>query len=131
MVINVIMLALFVETIVTALKPFWKADGKGLSITEIVSIVIGMVLAISMKMDLFSYICDYEIWDVPHWVHYIFYGMTGIAVGRGPSFIYDAWQALIKWKDIDTDSLLADPLYEDAKKELIEDIKKEMGETTK
>ena len=131
MAMSLIAVALFVEAIVTALKPLWKADGKSMSVTEIVSIVVGVVLAVACKMDLFSYVCDYSIWDAPDWVYYIFYAMTGIALGRGPSFIWDLWQSIIKWKDIDTDALLADPLYEDAKKELIEDIKKELAAETK
>ena len=42
--INIILLALFIEAIVSAVKPIWT-KGEGLTVTEIVSIVIGVVLA--------------------------------------------------------------------------------------
>lgn len=96
--INIILLALFVEAIVSAIKPLWKDGGEGMSVTEIVSIVIGVVMAVAMRIDLFSYVADVELyWDSPAWVHYIFYAMSGVALGRGPSFIYDLWEQIKKW----------------------------------
>lgn len=98
--INIIMLALFVEAIVSAIKPLWKDGGKGLSVAEIVSIVIGVVMAVSMKIDLFSYFADIEMYTgSPAWVRYIFYAMSGVAIGRGPSFIYDLWENIKKWSE--------------------------------
>lgn len=99
--IQIILLALFVETIVSAIKPLWKDGGKGLTVTEIVSIVIGVVMAVAMRIDLFSYVADVDmIWDAPPWVYYIFYVMSGVALGRGPSFIYDLWENVKKWADV-------------------------------
>lgn len=95
--IGIIMLALFVEAIVTAIKPLWT-KGEGLSVTEIVSIVIGIVLAVSIKINMLAYIGEIGL-EVPGWVEYIFYVMTGIAIGRGPSFVHDLWKALLKWKE--------------------------------
>lgn len=94
---NIIILALFVETIVSAIKPIWT-KGEGMSVSEIVSIVIGIVLAIAMKINLLDFIQDAQL-AAPTWINYIFYAMTGIAIGRGPSFVYDLWEALKKWGD--------------------------------
>ncbi|MBQ8111380.1 MAG: hypothetical protein IJ124_14585 [Clostridia bacterium] len=99
--INIIMLALFVEAIVSAIKPLWKDGGKGLSVTEIVSIVVGIVMAVALRIDLFRVLVESEvIWDAPPWVDYVFYVMTGVAIGRGPSFIYDLWQEIKKWSEM-------------------------------
>lgn len=113
--INIIMLALFVEAIVSAIKPLWKDGGEKLSVTEIVSIVIGVVMAIAMRIDLFSYFADIEVyWDAPAWVHYIFYAMSGVALGRGPSFIYDLWEQIKKWAEKNSGTIIpvaeAEPL---------------------
>ena len=98
--INIIMLALFVEAIVSAIKPIWKDGGKGLSVTEIVSIVIGIVMAVALRIDLFSALVGSEIvWKAPPWVDYVFYAMSGIAIGRGPSFVYDLWKDIKKWSE--------------------------------
>lgn len=98
--ISIIMLALFVEAIVSAIKPLWKDGDEKLSVTEIVSMVIGVVMAIAMRIDLFSYFADVEmLFDCPKWVHYIFYAMSGVALGRGPSFIYDLWEQIKKWAE--------------------------------
>lgn len=100
--IHVIMLALFIEAIVSAIKPLWKADGHGMSAAEIVSMGIGLVLAVALKIDLFGKIAGLDVgWNTPAWVAYVFYGMSGIAIGRGPSFVYDLWQALQKWAGSD------------------------------
>lgn len=34
----------------------------------------------------------------PVWVEYIFYGLTGIAIGRGTNFLYDLWNKLKDWQ---------------------------------
>ena len=96
--INIIMLALFVEAIVSAIKPLWKDGGKSLTVTEIVSIVVGVVLAVALRIDLFSTLVDIDImWESPAWVYYVFYVMSGVAIGRGPSFLYDLWEEIKKW----------------------------------
>ena len=92
--INIILIAMFIEAIVTAIKPLWsKEDGKKMSVAEIVSIVIGIVLAVSCKLNMLAYFADETfLTGAPPWVLYIFYVLTGIALGRGPSFIWDLWQ---------------------------------------
>ena len=103
---SIIVIALFIEAVVGALKPLWKADGTPMTVTEIVSICIGIVIAVLTKMDIVSYACDYSTWDMPEWAYYIFYVMTGIGIGRGPSFVYDLWKSMLKWKDIDVSAIL-------------------------
>lgn len=101
--INIIMLALFLEAIVSAIKPLWKDSGKGLTVTEIVSIVIGVVLAVALRIDLFSVLVELEIrWSGPTWINYVFYVMSGVAIGRGPSFVYDLWENIKKWGGMNT-----------------------------
>lgn len=96
--INIILIAMFIEAIVTAIKPLWsKEDGKKMSVAEIVSIVIGIVLAVSCKLNMLAYFADETfLAGAPPWVLYIFYVLTGIALGRGPSFIWDLWQRIKK-----------------------------------
>lgn len=93
--ITIVMLALFVEAVVNAIKPIWT-KGEGLSVTEIVSICVGVVLAVTIKIDMFALVQEVSF-EVPGWVHYVFYVMTGIAIGRGPSFVHDLWDALKNW----------------------------------
>ena len=34
----------------------------------------------------------------PVWVEYVFYALTGIAIGRGTNFLYDLWNKLKEWQ---------------------------------
>lgn len=96
-ILNMILLALVIEAIVNAIKPLWsrKAGSEGMSVAEIVSMCIGIFLAVTCRINL---IAGVVALDAPAWVHYIFYVMTGIALGRGPSFIFDLWQSLKGWQ---------------------------------
>ena len=96
---NIIALALFIEAVVSALKPIWT-KGEGMSLSEIVPICIGVVLAVALKIDLLSYVSSYTMFDTPPWAYYIFYIMSGVAIGRGPSFVYDLWMGIKKWGDM-------------------------------
>lgn len=84
---NLIILALFVEAIVQTLKPLWdKAAGK-ITIAEIVSMGIGVVIAVVAKLNFLA-----EVIDVTQPVLlYVLYALTGVALGRGPSFVHDLW----------------------------------------
>lgn len=93
---SVIVLALFIEAVVSAIKPLWT-QGEKMGPSEIVPICIGIVLAVALKIDLLSYISEYSMFDTPKWAYYIFYVMSGIAIGRGPSFVYDLWESIRKW----------------------------------
>lgn len=94
--ITIILIAMFIEAVVTAIKPLWsKEDGKKMSVAEIVSIFIGVLLAVTCKLNMLAYFTDEGFWsDKPLFVYYIFYVLTGVALGRGPSFIWDLWQRI-------------------------------------
>lgn len=95
---QVLGLALFVEAVVSALKPVWTR-GEGLSVTELVSVGIGVLLAVALKIDLMSFISEYTLWDTPRWASYLFYAMSGVAIGRGPSFVYDLWESVRRYAE--------------------------------
>lgn len=103
--ITIILVAMFIEAIVTAIKPLWsKEDGKKMSVAEIVSIGIGILLAVTCKLNMLAYVTDEQFWvGKPLFVYYVFYVLTGIALGRGPSFIWDLWQRI---KEISGGNLL-------------------------
>lgn len=92
---DVILIALFIEAIVNALKPIWSADGEKLSISEYVSMGMGILLAVACKINMLAYVVEVSY---PVWVEYIFYVLTGIAIGRGTNFLYDLWDKLKEWQ---------------------------------
>lgn len=92
---DVILISLFIEAIVGALKPLWSKDGEKLSISEYVSMGMGILLAVSCKIDMLAYVVELSY---PVWVEYVFYVLTGIAIGRGTNFLYDLWNKLKEWQ---------------------------------
>ena len=96
-IVSLVLVAMFIEAVVTAIKPLWSrdADGKRLSAAEIVSIVLGVVLAVASKINMLEGLVKLE---TPDWVQYLFYVMTGIALGRGPSFLFDLWTRIKVWQ---------------------------------
>ena len=92
---DVILISLFIEAIVNALKPIWSVDGEKLSISEYVSMGMGILLAVACKINMLSYVVEISY---PVWVEYIFYVLTGIAIGRGTNFLYDLWGKLKEWQ---------------------------------
>lgn len=92
---DVILIALFIEAIVNALKPIWAKEGEKLTVSEYVSMAMGILLAVSCKINMLAYVVDV---DCPLWVEYIFYVLTGIAIGRGTNFLYDLWKKLKEWQ---------------------------------
>ena len=88
---NLIILALFVEAIVQTVKPIWdKAAGK-ITIAEIVSMGIGIVIAVVAKINFLAGL--FEITQPV--LQYVLYVLTGVALGRGPSFVHDLWVEII------------------------------------
>lgn len=92
---DVILIALFIEAIVNALKPIWTSGDEKLTVTEYVSMAMGIMLAIACKINMLSYVVDIAY---PAWMNYVFYALTGIAIGRGTNFLYDLWQKLRDWQ---------------------------------
>lgn len=94
---DVILIALFIEAIINALKPIWTKDASdNLTVSEYVAMGMGILLAVSCKINMLAYMV--EIIDYPIWVEYIFYVLTGIAIGRGTNFLYDLWNKLKEWQ---------------------------------
>lgn len=87
---DLILLALFIEAIVNVLKPIWdKAAGK-ITAAEIVSMSVGVVIAVIAKINFMAGVVEIA---EPVLV-YLMYVLTGVALGRGPSFVYDLWQKI-------------------------------------
>lgn len=95
--IDVILIALFIEAIVEAIKPLWTKGENKLCVSELVSMGMGILLAVTCKINMLSYVVELD-WSYPVWVEYIFYILTGIAIGRGTNFLYDLWEKLKGWK---------------------------------
>ena len=95
-IVDLVLVAMFVEAVVSALKPIWDpVDGKRLTVAELVSMSVGVVLAVSSKINMLEALVKIQ---APGWVQYLFYVMTGIALGRGPSFLYDLWTRIKSWQ---------------------------------
>lgn len=92
---DVILIALFIEAVVNALKPLWSKDGEKLSVSEYVSMGMGVLMAVACKINMLAYVVEISY---PAWVEYIFYVLTGIAIGRGTNFLYDLWGKLKEWQ---------------------------------
>jgi len=84
---NLIILALFVEAIVQTLKPIWDKTAGKISIAEIVSMGIGIVIAVVAKINFLAGVIDVT----QPVLLYVLYALTGAALGRGPSFVHDLW----------------------------------------
>lgn len=92
---DVILISLFIEAIVNALKPIWTKGETRLTVSEYVSMGMGVLLAVTCKINMLAYVVDVEY---PIWVEYIFYTLTGIAIGRGTNFVYDLWDRMKEWQ---------------------------------
>ena len=92
---DMLMIALFIEAIVNALKPIWQEDGEKMTASEYVAMGFGVIFAVSCKINMLAYVVDVE--TVP-WMNYFFYAMTGIAIGRGTNFLYDLWEKMKQWQ---------------------------------
>ena len=87
---NLIILALFVEAIVQTLKPLWDKTAGKISVAEIVSMGIGVVIAVVAKINFLAGVIDVT----QPVLLYELYVLTVVALGRGPSFVHDLWVKL-------------------------------------
>ena len=85
---NLLILALFIETVVNWLKPLWDKSAPRMTVAEMVSICIGVVIAVVAKINMMDtiFLATNPI------ILYILYACTGVGIGRGPSALYDAWK---------------------------------------
>lgn len=84
---SLIILALFVEAIVQTMKPIWDKTAGKITIAEIVSMAIGVVIAVVAKINFLAGVVDVT----QPVLLYVLYALTGVALGRGPSFVHDLW----------------------------------------
>lgn len=84
---NLIILALFVEAIVQTMKPIWDKTAGKITTAEIVSIGIGVVIAVVARINFLAGVVDVT----QPVLLYVLYMLTGVALGRGPSFVHDLW----------------------------------------
>lgn len=87
---NIILIALFIEAIIQAVKPLWNKEAQRLSIAECISMGMGVLVAVLGKINMLGGIITT---DAPVLL-YALYALSGIAVGRGPSFVHDLWSKL-------------------------------------
>ena len=84
---NLIILALFVEAIVQTIKPIWDKTAGKITIAEIVSMAIGILIAVVAKINFLAGVVEIT----QPMLLYVLYALTGVALGRGPSFVHDLW----------------------------------------
>lgn len=92
---DMLMIALFIEAIVNALKPIWQEGGEKMTASEYVAMGFGVIFAVSCKINMLAYVVDVE---TAPWMNYFFYALTGIAIGRGTNFLYDMWEKMKQWQ---------------------------------
>lgn len=91
-ILSLLLIAFFIEAVIDAIKPLWNPDTQKLSMTEIASMALGVLVAVALKLNMLEF-AGITLLVAP-WVNYIFYVCTGIAIGRGPSFLFDLWNHL-------------------------------------
>lgn len=85
-IVSILILALFVEAVVQGIKPIFDKGAKKLAVWELVSIALGILIAVLAKINLLDFVqADSTV------LLYVLYVMTGISLGRGPSFVHDLW----------------------------------------
>lgn len=91
-----ISIALFIEALVQVIKPLYNKEAKKFSIPEIIAVISGIIVAVIGKVNLMEGLITTD--NVV--ALYILYGLSGIALGRSPSFIHDLWTK-VKIFDVD------------------------------
>ena len=103
---ELLLISLFIECVVDIFKPLWTEDENALTIAEYVSMAVGVLVAVACKINMLAFVVDIP---APAWVMYFFYVLTGIAMGRGTSFLYDLWNKFKKWQT----GIATEPEYAD------------------
>lgn len=89
-VISMMVIALFIEAVIQIFKPVWDKAAQPLSVPEWISIGVGVVIAVLAKINMLEGMIPVD--NIV--LIYLFYIFTGIALGRGPSFVHDLWNRL-------------------------------------
>ncbi len=87
---DLILIALFIEAIVNVLKPLWDKSAGKITVAELVSMGVGVVIALVAKLNFMAGVVNIT----EPVLLYLMYALTGVALGRGPSFVYDLWQKI-------------------------------------
>lgn len=89
-VISMMVIALFIEAVIQIFKPVWDKTAQPLSVPEWISMGVGVVIALLAKINMLEGMIPVD--NIV--LIYLFYIFTGIALGRGPSFVHDLWNRL-------------------------------------
>lgn len=87
----ILIISMLIEATIQLVKPIWSDAMIGnLSLTELISMIIGVAIAIIGKLNLLADMV--QVSNV--FLLYVFYICTGLAMGRGASFVHDLWLKL-------------------------------------
>lgn len=90
-ILIIILISFLIEALIQVIKPIWGSAKIGeMSVTEVVSMTIGMIVAAIGKLNILA---DFVQPDSV-FLLYVFYILTGLAMGRGTSFVHDLWLKL-------------------------------------
>lgn len=87
---DLLLIALFIEAIVNVLKPLWDKTAGKITVAEVVSMGVGVVIAVVAQINFLAGVVNIT----EPVLLYLLYVLTGVALGRGPSFVYDLWQKI-------------------------------------
>jgi len=87
---DLLLIALFIEAIVNVLKPLWDKSAGKITVAEVVSMGVGVVIAVVAQINFLAGVVNIT----EPVLLYLLYVLTGVALGRGPSFVYDLWQKI-------------------------------------
>ncbi len=90
-ILIILVIAFLIEVVIQLIKPLWgETKLGGLSLTELISMVLGIAIAVFAKLNILaSFVTADSVFLL-----YVFYILTGLAMGRGTSFVHDLWLKL-------------------------------------
>lgn len=89
-IFSMMVIALFIEAVIQIFKPVWDKSASPLTVPEWMSMLIGIFIAVAARINMLDGLIPVDNIVLV----YLFYIFTGIALGRGPSFVHDLWQKL-------------------------------------
>lgn len=89
-IFSMMVIALFIEAVIQIFKPVWDKSASPLTVPEWLSMLIGIFIAVAARINMLDGLIPVDNIVLV----YLFYIFTGIALGRGPSFVHDLWQKL-------------------------------------
>lgn len=89
-ILSMMVIALFIEAITQIFKPVWDKSAKPLTVPEWLSMLIGIFIAVAARINMLDGLVPTDNIVLV----YMFYVFTGVALGRGPSFVHDLWSRI-------------------------------------